>query len=841
MNESQHDVRTVGAEEPDARARRGRGPGVWVVAAVLGASLLLALVGPELAPHDPEAAVGIPYAPVGGQAPLGTDHLGADVLSRVLSGGRALVVTSVCALAVAYAVGATAGAVAALRGRWAESLVMRAVDVLMSMPAFILLSVLVTATGRGVTGVAVATVVVLVPDITRVVHALTRQALEHDYVEAAQARGESLGYLVRRELLPNLRPLLAADAGVRFVGAVFTLATAAFLGYGAQPPASDWALMLMENQSGLSLQPLAVLAPTAALLLILVSANTLVDRLAPDARTAAAAPVPCPSRAASVPVAPNGGGAVLSCRGLRMDSARGPVLRGVDLDLPPRRVLALVGESGSGKTTLALALLGGARPGVHRAAGTVRLDGTDLWGLDARRLRALRAGRMAYVPQDPRTSLAPTLRVRAHVAELLRAAGVPAAERDRRTREALTLVGLPDDDAFLARRPHQLSGGQRQRVALAGALATRPAVLVLDEPTSALDPVTAAALLRDLRRLAEETRVAVLLVTHDLAAAAEVADTVAVMAGGRVVETADPAGLLGSPATPVGRSLVAAARATVTALSRTPAMDLPRASGGGPALAVRGLNARHSRGGGPVLADVTLAVDAGSCLSVVGASGSGKTTLLRCMAGLHPWWDGQVELSGTPLGRRVRDRGREALRTVQLVPQNPYDSLNPAHSVAAIVGRPLRLYEGADAASAARRVAELLEEVGLDASLAGRRPSALSGGQRQRVALARALAARPGVLLCDEPTSALDPTSAAAVVRLLDSLRRQRGMALVMVTHDLTVAPRLGGRVAVLDRGRVVEQGSVAATLLGTPRHPVTLALLDSVPRLDGAVDRPAR
>ncbi|MEU8029629.1 ATP-binding cassette domain-containing protein [Streptomyces sp. NPDC049099] len=797
-----------------------RRAGAVTAGVVLILVVLLALLGPWLAPHTPGAVLDMPYAPAGGDAPLGTDHLGSDVLSRFLAGGRSLVLSAAGALAVAYVLGAGLGMIAALRGMAVDTVVLRLVDVLLGLPSFLLLSVVVVAVGRGSGGVAVATAVVLFPEVVRVVRAAALQALQHDYVEAAVARGEPTRYVLVREVLPNLLPVLAADAGVRFVGAAFTVATAAFLGYGAQPPAADWGLMILENRDGLALQPLAVLIPATGVLVLLLSANLLVDALLPAART--------PRRRRGTTPAPTAVGEAddwpLRIRDLTVEADGKRILDGIDLDVPRGRVLALVGPSGSGKTTLALAAFGELRPGLTPVSGEVRLAGRSVLGLRPRRLRMLRARHAAYVPQDPRTSMAPTLRVGAHIGEFLRARGVPRGERLDRIRSALRMVQLPDDDAFLRRRPHQLSGGQRQRVSLAAALAHDPDLLVLDEPTSALDPVTAAALLADLARIRDRGGPAVVLIAHDLAHVAAVADEVAVLENGRVVEQGSVERLLAAPASEPARRLVFAARAAAT----------PRvvdcADSGDPALSVRGLSAR--RGGRTVLDGVDLDVPSGGCLSVVGPSGGGKTTLLRCLAGLHSDWTGGLRFAEQQLPSAVRARPREDLRRLQLVPQDPYDSLNPRHTVERIVARPLHLFRPAlDTAARRAEVHRLLERVGLTAAHAALRPGQLSGGQRQRVALARALAAEPRVLLCDEATSALDTPTAATVLALLDELRSDLGLALVVVTHDMTVPVRLGGRLAVLVDGRIRESGPVER-VVADPADEVTARLLSAIPKV---------
>ncbi|QNP74791.1 ATP-binding cassette domain-containing protein [Streptomyces roseirectus] len=780
----------------------------WRGRAALAVLLLVcavALLGPLFAPHAVTEPVDIPYAPTSGRAPLGTDKLGSDVLSRLLSGGGSLVLTGLAVTAAVCALGAAAGMTAAYLRGWTDTLVLRTADVLLGLPAFLLLSVVVVATGRGTAGVAVAAGLILLPETVRVVRAATLRILGQDYVEVAVARGERPASVLGREVLPNLAPVLAADAGIRFLGAVTVVATASFLGYGPQPPAADWGLMVMENRDGLTLQPLAVLTPVLLLLLLLLSTNLLLDAVFSGPRVKAA------GRRAPAPEAPGPAGALLAVRALRVETEDGhAVLDAVDLDLGPGELLAVVGESGSGKSTLARAVLGQVAAGLRHAGGEVWLDGRGVLRLDEREVRKLRASVCGYVAQDPRTALSPHLRVDAQITEVLRARQVPKAQWPEEVERSLRLAGL--GPGFVRRRPHRLSGGQRQRVALAVALAGRPRLLVLDEPTSALDTVTAAAFLTDLTRLRRETGTAVLLVSHDLGAVATVADRVVVVERGRIAAHA-----LSAPEP-----------------APTPVEDGPPPASE-PLLTANGVRLLRPA---PVLDGVSLTLGPGDCLTVVGPSGSGKSTLLRCLAGLERPTGGDVHLDGRPLAPDVRDRSRRQRLRVQLVPQDPYGSLNPRHTVATIVGRPLRLRGGIPTEAQPREVERLLGLVGLDPELAGRQPQALSGGQRQRVALARALAAGPDVLLCDEVTSALDPSVAAGITALIARLRRELGLAVVMVTHDLSVAARLGGHVAVLDGGLIRETGP-AGQVLRHPEHAVTRALIAAVPR-QTAEPRPA-
>ncbi|MBZ6284502.1 ABC transporter ATP-binding protein [Streptomyces olivaceus] len=535
-----------------------------------------------------------------------------------------------------------------------------------------------------------------------------------------------------------------------------------------------------------------------------------------------------------------------------------PVLDDAALKVRLGQVVGVLGRSGSGKSSLAHSLLGHVRPGLEVRGGTVRVAGLDPFErAGARRLR----GRVvSFLGQDPASSLNPALRIGTQLAEAVRLrTSVRRADEVRaRVEELLLSVRLPADRAFRRRLPRQLSGGQAQRVALALALAGTPSLLVLDEPTSSLDTVLAAGMRTLLGEVLADGDRSALLVSHDPAWLASVADDVILLDAGRVAGGGVPTERAPGPAPAPGpglapalpRGVASAARelsAEVAASGGEPSVEVAGSGGESPArrasvrveppggeppargpgvraepsageLTVRGLDAAHGRV--RVLRDVSLTVRAGCCTAVVGPSGSGKTTLARCLAGLHRPARGGVEWREH--GDGAQDAGGAP---VQLVAQDARGALNPRESVRTALLRPLTGVGRRPARDAGHEAVRLLGLVGLDTGVLARRPGELSGGQRQRVALARTLAARPRVLVCDEITSALDRETAGEILALLGSLRRTLGLTVVMVTHDLAAAARHAERVVVLDAGRVAEAGPVDRVLVN-PEHPVTRELL---------------
>jgi peptide/nickel transport system ATP-binding protein len=535
-----------------------------------------------------------------------------------------------------------------------------------------------------------------------------------------------------------------------------------------------------------------------------------------------------------------------------------------------------------------MALLGHVRRGGRFGGGAVLIDGSDLAQLDEAGLRGLRGGTVAYIPQDPGTSLNPALRLRLQLREMLdaHAAAKDDTERDARMREALEEVALPSDDAFLARYPHQLSGGQQQRVAIAMAFACRPNVIVCDEPTTGLDVTTQARVLETVRDLCRSHDVAALYVSHDLAVVAELADRVAVMYSGRIVEAGTRDQLFLAPRHPYTRRLLRAVpdlegkRAVVGIPGHAPlpgrrpegctfhprcslateecrrefppafefepghrvrcyhADEAPRQLPveGAPgvhvrrepelALAIRGLDAHH--GSRHTLFGIELEVHRHECLALVGESGSGKTTLARCVAGLHKDYTGAVSLRDEVLPPAARSRSDGARQQIQYVFQNPYASLNPRRTVGQTIARQLELFFPGRK-DMGRRVGECLERVALSASAAASYPDELSGGERQRVAIARALAAEPAVMVCDEITSALDVSVQAAIIDLLRELRTEMGLSLLFITHNLALIRTIADRVAVMTEGRIVELGPTAQ-VLEHPSAPYTQQLLANTP-----------
>lgn len=510
---------------------------------------------------------------------------------------------------------------------------------------------------------------------------------------------------------------------------------------------------------------------------------------------------------------------LLSLRNLSMRIGSRQILHGIDLEVARGETLALVGESGSGKSMTAMALMGLTPPGAEVDADVMVLAGGQAPA-------SLRGDRLAMVFQEPMTALNPLFTIADQLIAVYRRhrGGRPAEARERAL-YLLDRVGLPTPAAQMAKHPHQLSGGQRQRVLIAMALMCEPELLIADEPTTALDVTTQVKLLDLLEGFQQELGLGMLFITHDLGVVERVAHRVAVMQQGRIVETGETAQVLSAPRHAYTRHLV-------ESLPR-PALPEPRTETG-VALEARAIGRSYksrSWGGTVVhraLNDVSLRLQEGEILGVVGESGCGKSTLARILIGLDRPDTGAVTVAGSAVSSLPQ---RALAKYIQPVFQDPFGSLNPRWTIGQILDLPLRLHTRLDAPARRARVEALLASVGLAPSVGEVTPRALSGGQRQRVAIARALAVEPRVIVCDEPTSALDVSVQAQILDLLRALRRERGLSLVFISHDLAVIENLCDRVMVMHRGEVVEQGPVAR-IFAEPRHPQTRALKQAILRV---------
>ncbi|MCX5961414.1 MAG: ABC transporter ATP-binding protein [Cyanobacteria bacterium] len=536
---------------------------------------------------------------------------------------------------------------------------------------------------------------------------------------------------------------------------------------------------------------------------------------------------------------PRGDDPVLELRQLqvRYPGAERPTLDGLDLTLHPGERLALVGPSGCGKSTVARAVLQLLPPG-SSCEGELELTGQDPRRLGRADLRRLRGGAVGLVFQDPMTRLNPLLTIGEHLRDTLAAHHFGAGERSRqrqRARELLERVGI--DPSRYGSYPHEFSGGMRQRLAIALALALSPPLVIADEPTTSLDVAVAGQVMAELASLCEESGSALLLISHDLAMAGRWCERIAVLDGGRLVEEAPSHTLLTTPRSPLAQRLVGAARlregGVAEAIPERPLL-----------LEIDELRSWHPLPSPPwqprwlkAVDGVSLSLQEGETVGLVGASGCGKSSLCRALMGLAPVRGGSVRLEGRDLRSLKGAELRRARRRIQMVFQDPLACLNPQMTVGEAVADPLLIHGLASHPEARERARALLAAVGLEPpeSFERRLPRQLSGGQQQRVAIARALILEPKVLLCDESVSMLDAEVQTDVLNLLKELQQRLGLGLLFVTHDLNVASGFCHRVIVLEGGRIVEQGP-GADLLAHPHAAITRTLVEACPRLPALV-----
>jgi peptide/nickel transport system ATP-binding protein len=511
------------------------------------------------------------------------------------------------------------------------------------------------------------------------------------------------------------------------------------------------------------------------------------------------------------------------------------IIKGVSFEIAEGEVVALIGESGSGKTTIALTLMGHTRTGCRISGGSINIDGMDMASMSEKRRASVRGTKVAYVPQSAAAAFNPAQTIMDQVIEVTRIHNLMPPERARtRAIELFKALSLPNPETIGSRYPHQVSGGQLQRLSAAMALIGDPKLMIFDEPTTALDVTTQIEVLRAFKSVMKSGGIAGVYVSHDLAVVAQIADRIVVLKGGEIQEIGTTAEILEAPKHPYTRELLAAFKPATRAyadsvggsVAKPPLLDVENIIAGYGPLQQNGLPAALA------LKSVSLRLDEGRNLGIIGESGCGKSTLARAIAGILPPVSGQVIFDGKEVAANARDRLRDQLRKMQIVFQSADTALNPAKSIGEILGRPLTFYHGMRGKAREARIDQLLDMVHLPRPLKYRRPSELSGGQKQRINLARALAAEPKLILCDEITSALDTVVAAAIIELLKELQRELALSYIFISHDLSTVQALCDEIIVMYAGEKIEQ-MVPSQLGSADSQPYSRLLYSSVPKLD--------
>ena len=807
-----------------------------------------ALLAPLVAPYDPWLQVTAPFARPSTAHPLGSNDAGQDLLSELIYGARASLLIGVLAAVLATVVGTTVGLVAGFFRGIADAVLMRCVDVLLALPFLPLMIVLGVYAGPGLfTEIAVIGAVIW----ARTAREIRSQVLslrERSSVAAARVMGARPGYLITRHLIPPVAPLVIPQLVRAANTAILLDASLSFLGLG-DPGAKSWGMMLYHANARSAFLTDAwlwwVLPPGicigAVVLAFALIGYGLEERARPRLRTVAGGSViPPPVEHGRLPdharvlVDPPDGPLLIDNLTVEYPTASGPLraVDGVSLSIGRGETLGIVGESGSGKTTLVTTVLGLLRPPARITSGRVVLAGEDLATLHATGLQRLRGKRVALIPQGAMNALNPVMTIGDQVAEAVSVhRSLGRQELQARVSDLLTAVGIPPERRVAY--PHEFSGGMRQRVVFAMALANDPELIVADEMTTGLDLIVQAEILALLTNLRARLELSLLFVSHDLPVVLGIADRVAVMHRGQIVEQAPPRTIATTPSHAYTRRLLDAVprlhgkavpvpvpRPRDTGEVRAPVLEVVDVQ-----KAFRGRGWRSPRR--VVLDAVSLAVGHGEAVGLVGGSGAGKSTLARLVVGLEQPDAGRILFEGRDVRRHSGGTDRAARERLHLVFQDPYDSLPSSMRVQDMVAEPLTIHRVGTASERIERVQEALEEAALtpvDRFLL-RYSQELSGGERQRVALARAIILRPRLIVADEPTTMLDTSLRLDLLALMKRLGRQHGISYLYITHDLALARAFCDRLLILHAGKVVEEGP-AADVIERPKHSYTKRLV---------------
>jgi ABC-type glutathione transport system ATPase component/ABC-type dipeptide/oligopeptide/nickel transport system permease subunit len=750
------------------------------IGAVLVAIMVsLAVVGPWIAPYAPDAWIAAPFQPPSASHWLGTDDMGQDLWSAWLYGARHSVGIAVIAAVAATLIGTFIGAGAGYRrGAW-DFAAMRLVDFFLTLPSLPLMLVVAFYVGPSTSMLIAVLILGSWARCAREVHPAAAALRDADFIVAERGMGATATGILLRHVVPVLSPMIFAQFARLTFHAVLLDSALGFLGLG-DPRAVSWGTTLYyanARAAFLGESWLWWILPPGVGIALLVTGFALLGVGEPRGAALRAAMIP------HGPAPDPDPSQLLEAGDLHVSQSGTPILRGLDLQLAPGEVVGLAGLSGAGKTTLVQTILG-LLPRAEISRGGVWLAGHELLRMPERLRRRKRGSEVAWISQAAMQSLNPVRTIGSQLRE------VSHFDRGRRNVDVggvLEQVGLSRElkDVY----PHQLSGGMRQRVVIAMVLCREPRVLLADEPTSGLDSDRAREIVDLLTRLCRERRMALLLVSHDLALIERHCDRLAILDEGRIVESGPTAALLAAPESAVGRTLTAAA---------SPKMRPAGNRNGSQAVILDIADVDFAYATEPVLEGLSLQIHAGESVGLVGPSGAGKTTIARLALRLLRPSRGTVKLLGRDLATLHGSALRAHLRHAHLIFQDPFAALPWHQPVKTIVAEPLRLAR-VSRVQRASAVARALAEAGLAESYAERNVDSLSGGERQRVALARALVAEPRLIIADEPTSMLDAPMKWAWLERLNTLRRERGLAVLLITHDQAQAAAFCDRVVVVE------------------------------------------